>query len=46
MEGEGHIDKDDNLEVFMTSNYTVRRGGGRKRYRYNPIILERTLETL
>ena len=41
----GHIEKDDNPEVFMTSNYTLKEMV-EERYKYDSVRLERTLETL
>jgi hypothetical protein len=41
----GHIEKDDNPEVFMTSNYTLREMI-EERYKYDPVRLDRTLKTL
>jgi hypothetical protein len=41
----GHINKDDNPEVFMTSNYTLKEMV-EERYKYDPVRCERTLKTL
>jgi hypothetical protein len=41
----GHIDKDDNPEVFMTSNYTLKEMV-EERYKYDEMRCERTLKTL
>lgn len=41
----GHIEKDDNPEVFMTSNYTLQEMIEEK-YKYDPVRRDRTIQTL